>query len=70
MRIWAISAAFLALSACATEGETVYLRNQAGAEVHCGPYSYAGGAEAERAGQSLRNCVEDFQKGGYRRVQK
>jgi hypothetical protein len=55
----------LGLAGCASE--TVFLENAQGERVQCGPY--AGGGNAMLAQNSLRNCIEDFQRTGYERVQ-
>ncbi len=54
------------LSGCATT-ETVYLARD-GKTVQCGPYDATGGRTAQLGAESLRACVQDFQKAGYQRV--
>lgn len=59
-------AAFL-ISGCAEHTETIHL-SKGTERVTCGPYTWLGGiGEAERV--SLRECVADFQRQGYQRVQ-
>jgi len=59
----------LGLAGCSTiTGETVFLENAAGDRVQCGPYTM-GRADVILAQKSLRNCVGDFQRMEYERVQ-
>jgi len=58
----------LGLAGCSTS-ETVYLTNESGQRVTCGPYSSTTRTQDVLAQESLRSCVEDFQRQGYERVQ-
>ena len=59
----------LGLVGC-TSTETVYLINESGARVTCGPYDHGQFKDTRvTAEASLRNCVEDFQRAGYDRVE-
>ena len=58
----------LLLSGCSTE--TIYLRNQVGTTVKCGPYTYgvAVGTFRYQARRDLRRCVDDYESRGYERI--
>jgi hypothetical protein len=66
----ALTMAALALTACASPTETIYLAK--GTErVQCGPYKddligNTGGVNGLE--RRLRQCVEDYQKAGFQRV--
>ena len=55
--------------ACATS-EIVYMKNDAGKTVKCGPYTTAGNvnAAAMTSHQKLRDCMMDYERQGYKRV--
>lgn len=58
------------LSSCAGVGEIIFLQNAAGEIVQCGPYS-AGlytAVERQAAARQLRECVADYQRGGFERI--
>lgn len=70
MKKWAVLGCLL-LAGCesmADSTETIYMAR--GAErVTCGPYRGLGGTAMAAAAASLRDCVSDFQRQGYQRVQ-
>ena len=45
--------------------ETVYLQDEDGNVVQCGPYRDFAGAARQA---NLRNCVNDYQLAGYERI--
>lgn len=77
MRLWPLAVLFL--GACAS-GETIYMQNAAGHRVQCGPYGggfvIAPPGDATSAArdygrqdaQKMRDCTNDFQRQGYRRI--
>jgi len=70
MRLWVVIVGGL-VAGCASS-ETVYMNNAAGQEVKCGPYTAYGNIPAANSStfDALRACMSDFEKQGYRRVQK
>ena len=65
------------LGGCVTQSETVHLENDEGETVRCGPYSatrYDGllsnRADREFVRAQLRDCVGDYERQGYRRVER
>jgi hypothetical protein len=75
MRIVFVLAVGLAGCASRLPGETVFLENASGERVQCGPYTRADvssllAVQAEQVAViKLRDCIEDFQRSGYERVQ-
>jgi len=61
----------LGLAGCAVTSETVYLENAQGERVQCGPYTgdIAVIGTPTPPGVRLRDCIDDFQRQGYERVQ-
>ena len=57
------------LVGCATS-ETVYMKNDTGETVKCGPYTTGGNiaAAAMTSHAKLRDCVMDYERQGYKRV--
>ena len=60
----------MGLAGCATS-EIIYLKNQAGETVECGPYTYNmnSNTDAMLAQAKVRDCVDDYRRQGYERIQ-
>ncbi len=56
------------LAGCATS-ETVYLQNTSSQTVQCGPYTGYFGSRYVMTQNQLRDCIADYQRQGYERVQ-
>ena len=56
------------LAGCATS-ETVYLQNTSSQTVQCGPYTGYFGSAYVMTQNQLRDCIADYQRQGYERVQ-
>lgn len=65
---WSVLAAIL-LAGCTSQSETIYL-GRGNDHVTCGPFSAFGGSAFDANELRVRNCVEDYQKAGYKREPK